>query len=141
MNPVTLFWILIACGLGQLTISLLNLRLVQILRWQQELHAMPLLLREVFHVHKYFISLTVALFGTWTILFAEKMASGSDPVANALAAGIALFWGIRAVMQVTYYSSSHWKARSAETAVHVTLLLAYGAMALTYGVAASGVGR
>lgn len=42
-------------AIGQLTIAILNLFLVHILGWKEDLARLPLLLREVFHVHCWFI--------------------------------------------------------------------------------------
>jgi len=53
-------------------------------------------------------------------------------MAKWLGAGIGVFWGIRTIFQVTYYSPSHWRGQPGRTAVHVLLLLCYGGMAVLY---------
>ena len=50
-------WLQIAAAL-QLAIALLNLFLARLLNWKEEMARMPLLLREVFQVHAWFISIT-----------------------------------------------------------------------------------
>jgi hypothetical protein len=47
----------------QLLIAVLNLGLVRIMRWQEDLERMPLIVREVFAVHSLFISIAAA--GIW----------------------------------------------------------------------------
>jgi hypothetical protein len=131
-----LVWSLRAAAAGQLLIAVINLRMVQWLGWEKDLASMPLLLREVFHVHKYFISITVALFAVWTLRFAGEMAAG-EPMARWLAGGISLFWGIRTWMQWGYYSREHWRGQPGRTAAHWTLTLAYGSCAIAYGWAAA----
>ena len=138
MNAQLLEIGLLTAGAGQLAIAILNLWLVQLLKWEQDVAAMSVLVREVFQVHKIFITITVGLFGVWTLLFAGEMAYEPTRMAKALAAGIGLFWGIRTLLQVTYYSASHWKGKPKETAVHFTLLLVYGGMACTYGLVVWG---
>jgi hypothetical protein len=117
---------------AQIAIAVLNLFLVRLLKWEQELKAMPLLLREVFQVHAWFISVSLLIFGTMTWRFAAELAHGADAIGRWLCAGIGLFWGIRTVLQITYYSSSHWRGQTGRTAIHLGLLLAYGGMALIY---------
>src|SRR6266446_7282777 len=107
MNPMTTTislerW-LEAAAVVQLGVAALNLRLVRWLRWRVELMGLPLLMRQVFQVHVWFISLTLAIFGVTTLRFAESMASRANPAVAWLAAAIAIFWGLRVVMQVGYY--------------------------------------
>ena len=55
--------ILIAAAIGQLMIALINLRLDKMLNWGPELKRLPDLLQEVFTVHKWFITITLVIFG------------------------------------------------------------------------------
>ena len=119
-------------GAVQIGIAVLNLFLVRILRWQLELAGLPLLLREVFQVHLWFISVTVGLFGVLTVRFAGEIAGGANDLARWLAAGIGIFWGLRTILQITYYSATHWRGIAPRTAIHMALLVMYGGMAVVY---------
>ena len=121
-----------AIALLQLAVAFLNLFLVPLLKWREDLLRAPLLLREVFQVHTWFISITLTLFAVLTFRFAPEFTSHRDSVATWLGAGIGMFWLIRAVLQVTYYSRSHWRGRLGLTAIHIALLLLYGGMAAVY---------
>ncbi len=138
MSAEIMEWALLAGGAGQLAVAVLNLMLVRIMGWGDALDAMPLLVREVFQVHKLFITITLVLFGLWTLGFAGEMAVAASPLARAVAAGIGLFWAVRTVVQVAGYSSSHWRGKKAETVVHFILLAAYGGLAVVYAMAAAG---
>ncbi len=116
----------------QVGIALANLALPHFMRWKGELGRLPLLVREVFYVHSWFISITVGLFAVLTLRFPQRLADGADPFAVWVAAGIGLFWGVRTVLQVTYYSRSHWRGKVLPTLVHLGCLAVYGGMALTY---------
>ena len=133
--PELAIWLKLAAA-AQLGIALLNLFLVPLLRWQEPVARMPLLLREVFYVHAWFISLTLALFGILTWRFAGEMAAPTNPLAQWLASGVGVFWATRTVMQITYYSSSHWRRHTGRTVVHVLLLFLYGGLAGGYLTAA-----
>src|SRR5881394_1219861 len=125
---------------AQLAIALLNLFLVRLLEWKADLDRMPLLLREVFHVHCWFISITLGIFGVMTLRFADAMAASGNDACQWFAAGIGIFWGTRTVLQVTYYSSSHWRGRAGRTVIHAVLLATYGGLALVYLLTAFGMG-
>jgi len=136
--PELATWLKLAAAI-QLGIAIMNVFLVRLLRWQEPVAGMPLLMREVFLVHCWFISITLALFAILTWRFASEMVGSGNALAQWLAIGIGVFWLIRTVLQITYYSSSHWRGQKGRTLVHVTLLIVYGALAggyLTAGLAA-----
>lgn len=117
---------------AQLGIAILNLWLPRLLKWETDLARIPLLIREVFHVHAWFISVTLTIFAVMTWRFASEMTGGTNDACRWLAAAIGVFWAIRTVLQVTYYSSSHWRGKPGLTAIHVTLLAVYGGFAACY---------
>jgi hypothetical protein len=116
----------------QLGIAILNLFITRLLDWEQDLARMPVLLREVFHVHAWFISITLAIFAVMTWRFAGAMGSGTNEELRWLAACLGIFWATRTVLQVVYYSNSHWRGRPGRTVIHATLLLLYGGVAALY---------
>jgi len=130
INMGTVTVLLIVAAIAQLAIAGLNLRLVRILDWKEPLRQIPLLLREVFYVHSWFISVTLTIFGVLTLRFAPEMSS--NPVARWLAVAIGCFWGFRTLLQVGYYSSTHWRGNLRRTIIHVVLLVIYGGMTVTY---------
>lgn len=132
IEPNILKILLIGAAVGQLVLTLLNLRLDKLLHWGSELKNLSLLLREVFYVHKWFISITMAIFGVVTLKFAGEMSEGVIPMGRWLAVGIGLFWAIRTVIQWAYYSKSHWIGKAGPTAVHWILTICYGGCAATY---------
>jgi hypothetical protein len=127
-------------ALAQLGVAVLNLFLIQIMKWERDLVSAPLLIREVFQIHTYFISITLAIFGTLTWRFAGDIARAAHPLCVWLAFGIGCFWSIRSVMQWSHYSSSHWHDDRFRTVIHWTLFLGYGALGAVYFIAAGGAG-
>jgi hypothetical protein len=116
----------------QAGVAVLNLFLVRLLGWKADLARLPLLAREVFQVHLWFISITLGNFAVVTWRFAGDFAQGTHPLCHWLAAGIGIFWGIRWVMQFAYYSGSHWRGHGARTVAHLGLLAVYGGFAAVY---------
>lgn len=108
------------------------------MKWKKDLDQLPLLIREVFHIHIFFISITLAIFGALTWRFAGEIAAAANPVAIWLATAIGLFWLIRSLMQWSHYSAKHWRGDPMRTAIHWILFLGYGALASVYFMAAFG---
>lgn len=125
-------------ALLQASVALLNLGLIHILKWKPDLERMSLLVREVFQIHVWFISITLFIFAALTWRFAPELSTGSMEIYRWLAVAIGIFWGIRAVLQFTWYSSSHWKGQAGRTIIHILLISTYGGFALTYLYAALG---
>jgi hypothetical protein len=125
-----------AAAAAQFGVAMLNLSLVRIMKWKPDLDRLPLLIREVFYIHSLFISVTLASFAVLTWRFAGDLASAANPLCAWLAAAIGIFWTIRATMQWTHYSASHWRGDTARTLIHWTLTLGYGALGVVYFAAA-----
>src|SRR2546423_13153650 len=129
MNTISVSILLHIAATLQLGVAVLNLFLVPLLKWKEDLARAPLLLREVFQVHAWFISVTLAIFGVLTWRFAAEITLHTHPIGQWLAGAIGIFWAIRTVLQVVYYSSTHWRGQISRTAIHVTLLFMYGGLA------------
>ena len=123
-------------ALTQIGVAILNLSLIRIMKWKADLERMPLLVREVFRIHCYFISLTLAIFGTITWRFAREIAIGANPIGIWLAIGIGIFWLIRSAMQWLHYSPSHWRGDFSRTVIHFVLFFGYAALGSVYFAAA-----
>jgi hypothetical protein len=128
-------------ALAQLGVAILNLFLVRIMNWQRDLSTAPLLIREVFQIHIYFISITLAIFGALTWRFAGDIATAANPFCVWLAISIGAFWAVRSVMQWSHYSAVHWRGDRLRTLIHWALFLGYGAFAVVYFIAAGGGGK
>ena len=120
----------------QLFIAILSLFLERLLGWKEDVARMSPLVREVFKIHGWFIALTLTIFSLLTWRFAAELAAGSNEFARWFAGCVALFWGLRCIMQWTHYSSSHWKGQEGRTAIHWTLFIGYGCFAVVYLLAA-----
>ena len=120
----------------QIAVAILNLWLIRIMKWQPDLDRMPLLIREVFRIHCYFISITLTIFAVITWRFASEIAVAASPISIWLAVGIGAFWVIRSAMQWLHYSPSHWHGHKPRTLIHFALFIGYGALAVVYLAAA-----
>ncbi len=130
---------LLAAAFGQFCLAVLSLNIARILNWKADIAKMPQLIREVFHIHTWFIALTLLIFSTLTWRFAFQMSLGNEDIYRWLACAIGIFWGIRATLQITYYSSSHWRGIPSRTVVHVILLIVYTGWAALYLIAGTAI--
>ena len=62
LNNSALDLALRAAAIAQFTVAILNLFLIRIMKWKPDLDRAPLLIREVFHIHVIFISITLSIF-------------------------------------------------------------------------------
>jgi len=130
-------WLLRAAAAAQLVVAVVNFSTARLLNWREPLERMPPLLREVFWVHAWFVSLVLVIFAVMALRFGSEMAGGSNAACAWLAAAIGIVWGLRTLVQVAYYSPAHWRGHTGRTFIHVFLLVVYGGMSVTYLVAAS----
>jgi hypothetical protein len=139
MNPSNLISLepaLRIAALAQFTVAILNLFLIRMMKWKPDLDRAPLLIRELFHIHVFFISIILSIFAVLTWRFASEIARATSPLAIWLSGAIGFFWLVRSVMQRSHYSASHWRGDSLRTLIHWTLFLGYGGMAAAYLAAA-----
>ena len=116
---------------AQAAIACLNLALPRLLGWKRVLANGPTLLREVYYVHAFYLSLTLVYFAGFTAFRADAILAG-DPLARLVARAIGVFWAIRVGIQFFYYSPSHWRGKPREILAHVVLTVLYGFMAGLY---------
>ena len=74
------------------------------LDWKHHFRELPKLLRQLFWVYGVFIMLVVMSFSILTFVHAEAMVAG-DAVARSLCAMIAVFWGLRLMVQIFVFDT------------------------------------
>ena len=119
-------------AVAQMGLAVLSFFLPRILHWEADINRMSLLVREVFEIHAWFISLTLLIWGGLTWRFAPEMAKAPTELARWVCGAIAVFWGIRCVLQWLHYSAAHWKGIPSRTVIHWTCFLGYGLWAGVY---------
>jgi hypothetical protein len=128
-----LLWI---AGFVQVVIASANLFLPAKLNYRDNLSRVSPVIRQIFVVHSVYIVGVVLLFAAVTFGFAGDLASGRG-LGRFLAAAIAVFWLIRAPVQLLYYDpalrrENRW-ADVAFTAGALFLAATYGAASFAHG--------
>jgi len=77
------------------------------LDWKGELAKLIPFLRTLFWVYGAFIVLTILALGVWSVLYPKGLASG-EGLARGVCAFIAIFWGVRLVVQLFVFAASEF---------------------------------
>ena len=100
MTPlIVAIWV---AGGVQLAIAAANLEVARKLDYRSSLARLTPMVSQIFLVHAVYIVLVILWLGALCLLFAVRLASG-DPLARFLTGGVAAFWGLRAIIQLTVY--------------------------------------
>lgn len=131
--PLLLLWI---AGFVQLAIASANLFLPAKLNYRENLSRVSPIIRQIFVVHSVYIVGVVLLFAAVTFGFTGELASGHG-LGRFLAAAIAVFWLVRAPVQLLYYDAvlrkdNRW-SDTAFTSGALFLAAAYGAAFFAHG--------
>jgi hypothetical protein len=88
-------------GIGQLCLLVASALVPFRLNWREELRTLPRLHRQMHWVYGGYVVLSIVAFGILSILNAADLAGGT-PLARGLCAYIAVFWGVRLVLQTVF---------------------------------------
>ena len=97
-----LLWL---AGLVQVAIAFTNFFLPRKLKYRENLARVSPIIRQIFVVHSIYIVGVVLLFAAVTFGFAGELAGGRG-LGRFLAVAIALFWLVRAPVQLFYYDAA-----------------------------------
>lgn len=130
MNALTM--LILIGGMLHLGILIASALVPVLLDWRSELRTLQPLTRQIVWVHGGYIVGTIIAFGALSLLMAPTLASG-EPLARAVCAFIALFWGVRLCIEfalfdrkpITITRKLRWGER-ALTAVFAYLAVVYG---------------
>ena len=102
MNLSTLVFI---AGVGQLCLVAGSLVIPRVLRWSEDVAQLRPLTRQLFWTYAAYIWSTNLFFGLISVTMPAGLLDGS-PIASALSAFIATYWGARLGIQFAYFDRS-----------------------------------
>lgn len=129
-------WLLLwLAGFVQVAIASANLFLPAKLKYGENLSRVSPIIRQIFVIHSIYIVGVVLLFAAVTFGFAGELASGHG-LGQFLAAAIAVFWLLRAPVQLLYYDATLRRENRwgdiAFTAAALFLAVTYGAASFAH---------
>jgi hypothetical protein len=102
-------------------LALLHAVFPRYFRWKEETAGLRLFTRQILYVHTFFIALTVFLMGLICVTSAADLIH--TPLGRRICLGLAIFWGVRLVIQFFGYSSQLWRGKAFETLAHAAFTL------------------
>jgi hypothetical protein len=107
-----------------MSLALLHVVFPHYFRWKEETASLSLLTRQILYVHTFFIAMTVFLMGLLCLTCAADLMH--TPLGQPICLGLAVFWGMRLVIQFFGYSSKLWRGKAFETFTHIAFTLFWG---------------
>ena len=129
--------LLFTAGVAQLGILIASALVPFRLNWRTELVSLSRLHRQMYWVYGGYVVMAIVAFGLISVLNARELASGSG-LARGLCAYIAVFWGIRVVLQGVFDVKEHLTAWWLKTGYFVLTVL-FASLTVVYAWAALGV--
>ena len=120
-------------GLVQIALALLHGAFPKRFRWKEEFASVGLLSRQIMYVHTLFVALVVFLMGVLCFTSAPDLINTS--LGKRVCLGLAVFWGLRLVIQFVGYSSELWRGKRFETWMHIIFSLVWVYFTATFVIA------
>ena len=111
-------------GILLLLLGFVHLIFPRMFEWKEELQRLSLVNRQMMIVHTFFVALTVFLLGTLCLNYPTELLT--TRFGKVIATGIAIFFGIRFIVQFAGYSSKLWRGKTFETSAHIFFIALWG---------------
>ena len=133
MNALAL--LLLIGGVLHLGITSAGLVMTLVLDWRKSLAPLCGLTRHIIWTHAGFVLLCIVGFGAISLLQASTLASGA-PLARTICAFIALFWGIRLLIQYFLFDARPYLTNRMLSLGYHGLTVVFSYFVVVYGIAA-----
>jgi hypothetical protein len=130
----TLTTLITLAGIAQLGVLVASALVPFRLNWKAELAGLSRLHRQMYWVYGGYVVLAIVAFGSISLFNAQEIASGGG-LARAISGYIAVFWGVRVVLQAVFDVEEHLTAWWLKAGYHVLTAL-FVSFTLIYGYAA-----
>ena len=114
----------------QIALALVHVVFPRYFRWREELPRLSLVNAETMRVHTLFVALVV--FGIGVLSLGYGFGIAGTAFGQVFAKAVAVFWGVRLVVQFWGYSAELWRGKRFETAVHVVFTVLWTALTALY---------
>ena len=131
---MTLRFLLMAAGLGQLALAAGSLAIPGILGWREDTARLRPLTRQIFWTYAGYILSFHICFGLVSLLAPEWLLDRT-PLATAVCGFIAGYWGTRLALQFTWIDRSQAPSGAIFVAAEVALVTLFASLVLIYGAA------
>lgn len=137
MTTDVLARLLFAAGVAQLGVLIASALVPFRLNWRKELSSLSRLHRQMYWVYGGYVVISIVAFALLSIVNARELASGSG-LARGVCCYIAVFWGIRVVLQGVFDVKEHLTAWWLKAGYFILTVL-FATFTIVYAWAAVGV--
>jgi len=111
-------------GILLMVLALVHVVFPKYFNWKKELESLNLMNKQMMQIHTFFIALVVFLMGI--LCFTSSTELLETVLGKRIILGLAIFWGLRLLIQFFGYSSKLWKGKKFETIIHIIFSLLWG---------------
>lgn len=104
-------------GMLLMVLALVHVVFPKYFNWKKELKSLNLMNKQMMQIHTFFIALVVFLMGI--LCFTSSTELLETALGKRIILGLAIFWGLRLLIQFFGYSSKLWKGKKFETIIHI----------------------
>ena len=131
---MTIRFLLMAAGLGQLALAAGSLAIPRLLGWHEDTAKLRPLTRQIFWTYAGYIWSFHICFGLLSLLAPDWLLDRA-PLAAAVCGFIAVYWGARLVLQFTWLDRSEAPRGAVFVAAEAALVTLFASLVLIYGAA------
>lgn len=99
-------------------------------KWEAELKPLSLINRQMMQTHTFFLALGLFLMGLLCITQSAELINTA--LGNRISLGFGIFWTVRLFFQFFVYSSSLWRGKVFETAIHILFSIFWIYMSIVF---------
>ena len=104
-------------GIIMAVLVVVNVQVPRRFNWRDEMSQLSLLNRQIFQAHAVFLVLLLAQFSALLLLCTPDLLQPTR-LSRAALIGLTTFWGLRMVMQWSFYSPAIWRGHRFNTVMH-----------------------
>jgi hypothetical protein len=123
-------------GAGLILLALLHIPIGRILKWKEEGRKLSPENEQIFHVHTFFVCLSVVLMAL-PCLFMPSVFLERSEAGIWLAGSLSAFWAVRLYFQFFVYRSDLWRGKMRETLIHWWFAMVWFALAALFATCAA----
>jgi hypothetical protein len=124
-------------GASLITLSAAHIFFARHLHWKADTARLTPVNRQIFHVHAFFICLTLVMMGALCLVYPQSLMERTV-LARLILIGFVIFWGTRLAFQWLVYDRALWRGHRFNTIVHLLFTGLWSYYTLVFAVALSG---
>lgn len=119
-------------GWALVSLAVLHIGFPKYFEWRENLASLTLINRQMMQTHTFFIALVVLGIGLLCLTSTEELIHTT--LGRKISLYLLVFWFLRLLFQLFYYSPKLWKGKRFETTVHIVFTVFWVYVVWVFGV-------